>query len=262
MTNAPGNCAFPPVLALRDEGVTVFLGQGQHPGLWWPYGDADMLERTMIVGYRSGFVTDDELEIAFDLASASAARVLRLPDYGLVVGAADFVALDARHMPEAVVTRPAKVGLQIGTTCRLQRKVRGSRFGHTECMLIGRAHRLLTPLFEPWGSGDRRDGGAAGTREAERHAAARTARHPQDLSVRRRQRRRRSRRRAGRDPRGARRERRRQEHADEDHLRRRAARRRRDAAGTGKPVAIAQPGARRARSASAWCSSTSRCSRR
>jgi cytosine/adenosine deaminase-related metal-dependent hydrolase len=108
MTNAPGNRAFPPVLALRDEGVTVFLGNDNIQDSWWPYGDADMLERTMIVGYRSGFVTDDELEIAFDLASASAARVLRLPDYGLVVGArADFVALDARHVPEAVVTRPA-----------------------------------------------------------------------------------------------------------------------------------------------------------
>jgi cytosine deaminase len=49
------------------------------------------------------------LEVAFDLATASAARALRLSDYGLAVGAAaDFVALDARHVPEAVVTRPGK----------------------------------------------------------------------------------------------------------------------------------------------------------
>ena len=66
---------------------------------------------------------------------------------------------------------------------------------------------------------------------------------------------------AGRDPRGARRERRRQVDADEDHLRRREARRGRDplgrAAGRRSPTRRA-----RARSASGWCSSTSRCSRR
>jgi cytosine deaminase len=109
MTNAPGNRAFPPILALRDEGVTVFVGNDNIRDAWWPYGDADMLERAMIVGYRSGFHTDHELEVAFDLATASAARALRLSDYGLAVGAAaDFVALDARHVPEAVVTRPGK----------------------------------------------------------------------------------------------------------------------------------------------------------
>ena len=25
---------------------------------WWPYGDGDLLERAMIIGYRSGFNTD------------------------------------------------------------------------------------------------------------------------------------------------------------------------------------------------------------
>jgi cytosine deaminase len=107
MTNAPGNMAFPPVLLLREAGVTVFSGNDNIRDSWWPYGDGDMLERAMIVGYRSGFYTDDELAVAFDMITMSAARALGLGEYGIVPGGcADFVVLDALHAPEAVVARP------------------------------------------------------------------------------------------------------------------------------------------------------------
>jgi len=107
MTNAPGDRAFPPVMLLRAAGVTVFTGSDNIRDAWWPYGDADMLERAMLIGYRSGFYTDDELASALDLATASAARALGLADYGVRPGApADFVAVGARHAAEAVVTRP------------------------------------------------------------------------------------------------------------------------------------------------------------
>jgi len=107
MTNAPGSNAFPPVLPMRAAGVTVFAGSDNVRDAWWPYGDADMLERAMLIGYRSGFYTDEELAVAFDLVTASGAKVLGLADYGLEVGApADLVVLDARSVPEAVVARP------------------------------------------------------------------------------------------------------------------------------------------------------------
>jgi cytosine deaminase len=62
-----------------------------------------------MIGYRCGFNTDEELEVAFDLATASAAKALRLSGYGLHTGAAaDFVVLDAEHIPEAVVSAPGK----------------------------------------------------------------------------------------------------------------------------------------------------------
>jgi cytosine deaminase len=68
-----------------------------------------MLARAMMVGYRSGFNTDEELEIAFDLATASAARALGIADHGLRPGAAaDFVVVAAEHVPEAVVTHPPR----------------------------------------------------------------------------------------------------------------------------------------------------------
>jgi cytosine deaminase len=107
MTNAPGDRAFPPIKILRDEGVLVFSGSDNIRDAWWPYGDADMLERAMLVGYRSGFYTDEELAFAFDMVSGNGARAMRLPDYGLRPGArADFVALPATHIQEAVVARP------------------------------------------------------------------------------------------------------------------------------------------------------------
>lgn len=107
MTNAPGNHAFPPVALLRSEGVTVFSGSDNIRDSWWPYGDGDMLRRAEIIGYRSGFYTDIELSDAFEIVTYAGARALRLDRYGVTVGAmADFVTLDAPHVPQAVVSVP------------------------------------------------------------------------------------------------------------------------------------------------------------
>lgn len=107
MTNAPGNHNFPPVALLRKAGVTVFSGSDNIRDSWWPYGDGDMLRRAEIIGYRSGFYTDDELTAAFDVVTAAGAKALRLEGYGLEIGAkADFVTLDAPHIPQAVVSVP------------------------------------------------------------------------------------------------------------------------------------------------------------
>jgi cytosine deaminase len=107
MTNAPGSYPFPPILELRSAGVTVFSGSDNIRDSWWPYGDGDMLGRAMMIGYRSGFFTDDELRVAFDVVTDVGAKALGLSDYGLRVGAtADFVALAAEHVPEAVVAVP------------------------------------------------------------------------------------------------------------------------------------------------------------
>jgi cytosine deaminase len=89
--------------------VTVFSGSDNIRDSWWPYGDGDMLRRAEIIGYRSGFYTDDELTAAFDVVTAAGAKALRLEGYGLEIGAkADFVTLDAPHIPQAVVSVPRK----------------------------------------------------------------------------------------------------------------------------------------------------------
>jgi len=107
MTNAPGARPFPPILALRNAGVTVFSGNDNIRDSWWPYCDGDMLRRATTLGYRSGFNIDEELRVAFDVVTEAGAKALRLEGYGLRVGTkADFVTLNAEHVPEAVVAVP------------------------------------------------------------------------------------------------------------------------------------------------------------
>jgi cytosine deaminase len=109
MTIAPPNSAFPPVAVLREAGVTVFSGSDNIRDSWWPYGDGDMLRRANVIGHRSGFFEDRQLEQAFDAVSYSGATALGLDDYGLDIGDwADFVVVPAQHVPEAVVAVPSQ----------------------------------------------------------------------------------------------------------------------------------------------------------
>ena len=129
MTNAPGARPFPPVALLRNAGVTVFSGNDNIRDSWWPYGDGDMLGRAMMIGYRSGFYTDQELRIAFELVTLAGAKALGLKNYGLQAGArADFVTLNAEHISEAVVARPSGRSVYKGgvLTARNNQVVKGA----------------------------------------------------------------------------------------------------------------------------------------
>ena len=112
MTSAPGDRAFPPVLALRAAGVRVFTGNDNIQDCWWPYGNGDMLQRAMLIGYRSGFYTDDDLLTALHMASHAGAAVLGLDGYGLQVGnEATFVALPVPNGAAAVAAVPSQRAL-------------------------------------------------------------------------------------------------------------------------------------------------------
>jgi cytosine/creatinine deaminase len=108
MTNAPGDRAFPPILQLRAAGVRVFTGNDNIQDAWWPYGNGDMLQRAMLVGYRSGFYTDEELHVALNMATEAGAAVIGKEGYGLKVGnEATFVAIQAPNAAAAVAAAPA-----------------------------------------------------------------------------------------------------------------------------------------------------------
>lgn len=108
MTNAPGDRAFPPILQLRAAGVRVFTGNDNIQDAWWPYGNGDMLQRAMLVGYRSGFYTDEELGVALHMATEAGAAVLGKSGYGLKVGnEATFVVVKAPNAAAAVAAVPA-----------------------------------------------------------------------------------------------------------------------------------------------------------
>lgn len=71
--------------------MTVFGGSDNIRDSWWPYGDGDMVRRANIIGYRSGFLEDRELEAAFDVVTHGGARALRFERYGIAADAkADF----------------------------------------------------------------------------------------------------------------------------------------------------------------------------
>jgi cytosine/adenosine deaminase-related metal-dependent hydrolase len=110
MTNGPGPVPMPPVKRLVAAGVTVFAGSDNIRDAWSPYGNGDMLERAMLIGYRQGFLADADLELAFDLANGAAARVLGLAGHGVKVGAAaDLVAIPSGCIAEAVAAHPPRL---------------------------------------------------------------------------------------------------------------------------------------------------------
>jgi len=109
MSHGPGAAAMPPLKLLRAHGVEVFGGSDNIRDAWSPFGNGDMLERAMMIGYRANFRRDEELAIAFDMVTSAAARVLGLKSYGIAVGApADFVVVEASSVAEAVATRPRR----------------------------------------------------------------------------------------------------------------------------------------------------------
>ena len=109
MSHGPGAGTIPPLLLLRAHGVEVFGGSDNIRDAWSPFGNGDMLERAMLIGYRGNFRHDHELKLAYEMVTEAAAHVLGLADYGIKVGGpADFVAIEAETLAEAVAARPRR----------------------------------------------------------------------------------------------------------------------------------------------------------
>ena len=109
MTTAPGDRPTPPVQRLREAGVAVGAGSDGVRDAWTPFGNADMLERAMLIAYRNGFRTDALVHAALDVVTRGNAVVLGLDRYGLAVGdRADFVVLPGETLGELVAMRPPR----------------------------------------------------------------------------------------------------------------------------------------------------------
>ena len=109
MSHGPGGAHIPPLKLLHDHGVEVFGGSDNIRDAWSPFGNGDMLERAMMIGYRANFRHDEELALAFDMVTAAAARVLGIVPYGIEPGGpADFVVVEAGSLAEAVAARPRR----------------------------------------------------------------------------------------------------------------------------------------------------------
>jgi hypothetical protein len=76
--------SIPRCARAHDAGVRVFAGNDNIRDCWWPYGNGDLLQRAMLLGYRSGFYTDDDLMLALDMVTTRAGD--RLPQHGIAEG--------------------------------------------------------------------------------------------------------------------------------------------------------------------------------
>ena len=136
-TVAPGNREPLPLLALRDAGVRVGLGQDGIRDYWSPYGNGDMLERSWQLAFRNGFRHDDLVELCVDVASRGGRAVVGSSPWspaavtdddltGLAAGArADLVVVTADtvtaavmdHPPRALVIRAGDIVARAGQLC-------------------------------------------------------------------------------------------------------------------------------------------------
>ena len=108
-TVATSSRPVPSAGELREVGVTLCAGSDGIRDTWGPYGNADMLERAMLLGLRNNFRTDPDVEHALWCCSYGGARVMKLADYGLEVGCvADLVLVEAEAVAHAVVAHPPR----------------------------------------------------------------------------------------------------------------------------------------------------------
>jgi len=99
----PRRRGIPRIKELLAAGVTLAAGQDCVDDAFYPFGNADPLQVALIVAHAAQLGTPDEIAAALRMVTTGAARLLRLPDYGLVPGArADLVVLDAESERDAL----------------------------------------------------------------------------------------------------------------------------------------------------------------
>jgi cytosine/creatinine deaminase len=87
------------------------IGAGQDcvDDAFYPFGHADPLQVALIVAHAAQLGTPGEIAAALRMVTGGAARLLRLPDDGIVPGArADLVVLDAETERDALREQSAR----------------------------------------------------------------------------------------------------------------------------------------------------------
>ena len=98
------------VKELMEAGCLVALGQDSTLDPWYPLGTADMLDVAWMAVHAGHLSSRPGMRACFDGVATTAARIMRLDDYGLEPGCfADFVVLQANDPVEASRLRPARL---------------------------------------------------------------------------------------------------------------------------------------------------------
>ena len=94
-----------PAEPLRRAGVTCSLATNNVLNPFTPYGDGSLIRIANLYANVCHVARPAELAGCLDMITGSAARLLRLPDYGIAVGfAADLVAIDAANPADAIAS--------------------------------------------------------------------------------------------------------------------------------------------------------------
>ncbi|MGQ0569025.1 MAG: cytosine deaminase, partial [Armatimonadota bacterium] len=76
---------------------------------WGPYNSVDMLDRVRMLGYRSGYRKDEDIEMLLRIATYGGAQVMGDVEYGLQVSnRADFVVVAGDTLAHAVIEQPQR----------------------------------------------------------------------------------------------------------------------------------------------------------
>ena len=95
------------VKELLEAGVNVACGQDDLQNMFYPFGKMAPLEVALITAHAAHLSAPHEIRVAFDMPRYCAAKLWRLPDYGVKVGAeANLIVLDARSPVEALRRQP------------------------------------------------------------------------------------------------------------------------------------------------------------
>ncbi|HEY8613923.1 MAG TPA: amidohydrolase [Roseomonas sp.] len=109
VTHGAGSATMPPLMLLRRAGVRVFCGNDDVRDTWSPYGNADMLERAAVIGWREDLRHDDLLLELFAMVSSEGAAALGIEEHGIAPGRpATFFTLPAENVPEAIGSHPPR----------------------------------------------------------------------------------------------------------------------------------------------------------
>ena len=106
-TCALGPDPVPNIDRFERHGVRLAAGSDGVRDSWSPFGTGSMIDRAHLLAYRTGAITDAELERAFTLATVAGGEMLGISD---VVGggsADSFLEFDVPNVAQLVVDRPS-----------------------------------------------------------------------------------------------------------------------------------------------------------
>ncbi|MGW6272919.1 amidohydrolase family protein [Streptomyces sp. NPDC055060] len=108
-TVAPNESLVLPIAKLREHGVRVGLGSDGVRDSWSPFGNADMLHRTHILGWVTDVRLDEELADCYRVGAHGGADVMGLDHADLKPGApADFILVRGENVQQALVDMPQR----------------------------------------------------------------------------------------------------------------------------------------------------------